>query len=203
MTNPSSVPQYIAFALGKRIAQGSQAEIAAQLALSESPALVFDNRSGEQIELPIGVAASPNELAQLLPSQPPSQLAPPPAPQPNARPGRPKLGVIAREVTLLPHDWEWLGEQPGGASAAIRKLVLAARRSNAGADAVRQAQKACYRFIHAIAGDAPGFEEATRALFAGNLLSFNQHTETWPNDVRDHARLLASTAFAGAAKAPI
>src|SRR5262245_35394061 len=28
--------------------------------------------------------------------------------------GRPKLGVIAREVTLLPRHWDWLATQPGG-----------------------------------------------------------------------------------------
>lgn len=191
MTNPSSVPQYIAFASGKRIALGSQSEIAAQLALSATPALVFDARSGEQIELAIGVVAP---AAGLKADRQPAE-------QPSTRPGRPKLGVVAREVTLLPHDWAWLNEQSGGASAALRKLVLAARRSNASADAARQAQIACYRFIHAIAGDEPGFEEASRALFAGNAGSFNEHTEMWPNDVREHARVLASLAFLGSAGA--
>ena len=35
-------------------------------------------------------------------------------------PGRPKLGVVSREITLLPRHWDWLNSQPGGASVALR-----------------------------------------------------------------------------------
>lgn len=184
-------PRYIAFLAGKRIAEGTETEIATQLAAqmaapfacpatdtNPSQALVFDLLSGEQIELPAHSAPASNE-----PIQP-------------ARPGRPRLGVVAREITLLPHDWEWLGQQPGGASVTLRKLVLKARRMSEGADRIRQAQVVCYRFINAIAGNEPGFEEATRALFTGQADRFTAHTETWPADVRDHARHLAAAAFA-------
>jgi hypothetical protein len=114
--------------------------------------------------------------------------------------GRPRLGVVAREVTLLPRHWEWLATQPGGASAAVRRLVDAARQAHGEKDRRRQAQEVAYRFMSAMAGDAPDFEEATRALFAGNATSFNAHTEAWPRDVRDHARTLAAQVF-GAASA--
>lgn len=110
-------------------------------------------------------------------------------------PGRPKLGVVAREVTLLPRHWDWLRDQPGGASVALRKLVETARRLNDGKDRVREAQDSTYRFISAMAGDRPGFEEAARALFAGQRSGFEQCTDCWPEGIRDHARALAAAAF--------
>ena len=118
-----------------------------------------------------------------------------PDPTPRGR-GRPKLGVVAREVTLLPRHWEWLATQPGGASAAVRRLVDAARQSSSDRDRLRQAKEIAYRFMSAMAGNEPGFEEATRALFAGDETRFAAMTEVWPRDVREHARSLASRAFA-------
>jgi hypothetical protein len=103
--------------------------------------------------------------------------------------------VVPREVTLLPRHWEWLNAQPGGASVALRKLVEEARRANTGKDRVRRSQEAAYRFMSAMAGNRPGFEEATRALFAGDRERFNQLIGAWPPDIRDHARMLAGAAF--------
>jgi uncharacterized protein len=110
-------------------------------------------------------------------------------------PGRPRLGVVAREVTLLPRHWEWLNSQPGGASVALRKLVEEARRTHDGKDRVRVAQEAAYRFMSALAGDLPGFEEAARALFAANRQGFDGWVAGWPADVRDYACRLAAPAF--------
>ena len=109
--------------------------------------------------------------------------------------GRPRLGVVAREVTLLPRHWEWLATQPGGASAAVRRLVDDARQSRAMKDRLRQGKEAAYRFMSAMAGNEEGFEEATRALFADNEARFADMTQNWPPDVRDHARTLAERAF--------
>ena len=111
------------------------------------------------------------------------------------KPGRPKLGVVSREVTLLPRHWEWLNRQPGGASVALRKLVENARRINSGKDKVRHSQEVAYRFMSAMAGNLPGFEEATRALFAGDSERFSSLTNSWTIDIRDHARKLAEDAF--------
>jgi hypothetical protein len=105
--------------------------------------------------------------------------------------GRPRLGVVAREVTLLPRHWDWLATQPGGASVALRRLVEEARRANVAKDARRMQQAAAYAFMSAMAGDFPGFEEATRALFAGDQARFDALVSTWPTDVRDHATKLA------------
>jgi uncharacterized protein len=110
-------------------------------------------------------------------------------------PGRPKLGVIPREVTLLPRHWEWLANQPGGASVALRKLVEEASRDRQGRDRRRRAQEATYRFLSAMAGDRPHFEEATRALFAGDSQKFGELVATWPPDIADHARRLSQGAF--------
>jgi hypothetical protein len=114
-------------------------------------------------------------------------------PAPRGR-GRPKLGVVAREVTLLPRHWEWLAAQPGGASVALRRLVDEARRTDGGATQARQAVGAAYRFLHAIAGGLPGFEEASRALFAGDREGFAQRIAEWPPDIVAHAlRLLGDS----------
>ncbi len=110
-------------------------------------------------------------------------------------PGRPKLGVVAREVTLLPRHWEWLGTQPGGASVTLRKLVELARRSHALEDRLRQRREATYRFMTAMGGNEAGFEEAIRALFAGNQEAFEQSLATWPDDLKNHVEKLAGESF--------
>jgi hypothetical protein len=115
--------------------------------------------------------------------------------QPKRGPGRPRLGVVSREVTLLPRHWAWLGSQRGGASAALRRLVEQARKASEGSDLVRRAQDATYRFISAIAGDRAGYEEALRALYAGDREGFETRSAIWPDDVRDHARRLSEGAF--------
>jgi hypothetical protein len=116
-------------------------------------------------------------------------------PEPARGPGRPRLGVVAREVTLLPRHWDWLSEQPGGASVALRKLVDQARKASEGPDRRRRGREAVYRFISTMAGDAPGFEEATRALFAGDRQRFEANMKAWPADVRSYALGLAGEAF--------
>ena len=136
----------------RKVASGTNGEVA--LFLKDKPQggdyLVFDDTTGRQLDL---------DLRGVEPLPPDNQT------EPRGR-GRPRLGVIAREVTLLPSHWDWLNVQPGGASVALRKLVDAARRTSGDRDRVRAAQESTYSFISAIAGNLPGFEEATRALFA-------------------------------------
>lgn len=188
--------RYIAFEGTRRLAAGALAEVvtAAKPAVARrrAPTLIFDAVTAEQVEIDFrGTLGA--VLARLTPATP--EPDPEPDPEPARGRGRPKLGVTAREVTLLPRHWEWLSTQPGGASAALRRLVEAARKATEGRDRVRMHREALYRFTVVMAGDAPGFEEATRALFAGDHARFEQHTARWPEDVRTHALEMATRAF--------
>lgn len=117
-----------------------------------------------------------------------------PAPPPPGR-GRPKLGVVSREVTLLPRHWEWLEEQPNGISAALRRLVDEARKREPGEARARLARDAAHAFMTAMAGDRPGYEEALRALYAKDRGRFEQKIGRWPGDIRRHASRLAEASF--------
>jgi len=177
----------------RRLAFGPLIEVAlavkaASAAGAEGPLLAFDDATGALIDLDL--RGSRPEIAARLAA---AAGAPPPAPQGR---GRPSLGVVAREVTLLPRHWEWLAAQPGGASAAIRRLVEEARRSGGAKQQTRASQDAAFKFMTAMAGDLTGYEEATRALYAKDRLRFARHVATWPDDVRAYATSLAEAALA-------
>lgn len=181
-----------AFSGARRVASGELPEVAAaaKAVLDAEPhasVLIFDDTTSKLIE--VDFRGTPEQVRQRLLPEPSGEPASPPGP------GRPRLGVVAREVTLLPKHWEWLGNQPGGASVALRKLVEQARRDNEGKDRVRQHQEATFRFMSTLAGDRPGFEEATRALYAGDEERFSALVSLWPTDVREHAQKLAAGAF--------
>ena len=184
-----------AFAGSARIASGELRHVALkakQAFDAGKPVLVFEDASGRVVELPLELPAADLLKRMAEPVVAASTRSEKPAPR---GPGRPKLGVVAREITLLPRHWDWLAAQPGGASVALRRLVDDARKVSAGADRRRAAQEAAYRFMQAMAGNEAGFEDAARALFAGDIGKFEQHSATWPEDVRDHAALLAADAF--------
>jgi len=184
------------------VASGALADVAvtARAAVVRDPSaslLVFDDETGALVEVDLRGSAAEVRRRIEEPSGPTGEVSGADAATKGAHrgPGRPKLGVVAREVTLLPRHWEWLGSQPGGASVALRRLVEDARRANASADRRRRAQEAAYRFMSAAAGDYPGYEEALRALFAGAADSFRDRTRAWPADVRTYASRLAEGAF--------
>lgn len=162
-----------------------------------APVLIFDDDTSELIE--VDFRGTAKDVRKRLTERANKDRIPGEPIQsdnkPQSGPGRPKLGVVAREVTLLPRHWDWLNRQPGGASVTLRKLVEEARRANEGKDRVRQSQNAAFRFMNAIAGNLPDFEEATRALFAGNRERFDRLVESWPVGVRDHSKKLAAGAF--------
>ena len=182
---------FTAFEGERRLASGPLAEIALAVKGTTRPAYgpiaIFSDATGRAIDLDL--RGSDDEVLARLPttSNPSSAET---AGEPRSR-GRPKLGVVAREVTLLPRHWEWLNAQPGGASVALRKLVDEARKANGDRDRHRAARDAAYHFMSAMAGNLENFEEASRALFADDRRRFVSLIAPWPADIRDHAVKLA------------
>jgi hypothetical protein len=188
MSVPSDLP-VVAFVGAERIVDPAPLHLAlpaihAAAAAGKGP-LVFDLVDGRAVDLDL---RGDVEAAR-------ARLGPAPAPAEKRSPGRPKLGVTAREVTLLPRHWDWLAAQPGGVSVALRKLVEAQMKAGEGPDRARKAKERAYRFMTAMAGDLPGYEEATRMLFAGDWTAFDAAVEGWPEGVRETAREMAAGAW--------
>jgi hypothetical protein len=181
----SGAPKDVALAVKQVIERGEQ-----------SPVLVFDDMTSQPVEFDL--RGTPDEvLARLQREEKDAEDEPAESDgdiTPRGR-GRPKLGVVAREVTLLPRHWDWLNSQSGGASVALRKLVEAARLAGDDKDRRRHAQEAAYRFMTALAGNLPDYEDATRALYAADPARFDASIAQWPADVREHATRLAARAF--------
>lgn len=172
---------FTAFAGTARLASGNLGEIALAVKAAEDagdpgPILIYDDATGKAIDL--DTRGSVAEVA--------ARYAAPPESEARGR-GRPKLGVIAREVTLLPRQWDWLAAQPGGASVTLRKLVEEARRQDGGKAGRRAARDAAYHFMSAMAGNLAHFEEAIRALYAEDRATFERHIAAWPRDIANHA----------------
>ncbi|MBX3604725.1 MAG: DUF2239 family protein [Piscinibacter sp.] len=190
-TDTPVTPACTAFDGMRRLAGGTRVAVAQALAAAQregrpGPLLVFDDRSGEQIDLDTRGSDRDIQARYGTADGPPPDDA-----SPRRGRGRPRLGVVAREVTLLPRHWEWLAAQPGGASVALRRLVEAARKATPDRAEARRRHERAYRFMAAIAGDLAGFEEACRALFADDRPRFEAETGAWPPDVRQHALQLA------------
>lgn len=193
----SSFVKWIAFSGNTCIASGSPQKVVEHikrfmdLEYVDPPLLVFDAKTSAVIDMDL--RGSLPEVLDRLHVEEGREMQTGSALQIPDKPvvGRPKLGVVAREVTLLPRHWEWLASQPGGASVTLRKLVEHALREARETDRLRQAQEATYRFMAAMAGNSPGFEEASRALFAQNIGQFRQIAGNWPADIRDHLFSLA------------
>jgi hypothetical protein len=192
---------FTAFAGTRQFASGRLIDVAlaakAQEADGGEPILTFDDRSGNVIDLDLSgteaeITARLAELEKAGDGTRSVGSRPDPDGVMRSR-GRPKLGVIAREVTLLPRHWEWLASQPGGASQALRRLVDEARRAEGGQTRMKAAREAAYRFLSALAGDLPGYEEVIRALFAGDAAGVADRMSAWPADIKNYA--LKLTAF--------
>ncbi|MDE2375708.1 DUF2239 family protein [Bradyrhizobium sp.] len=179
---------FTAFRGQRRLASGPVAEVALAVKRAQAqpgePILIFDDASGRAVDFDLR-----GEEDEVL-----ARLARPDTAQEPGAPrgrGRPKLGVMAREVTLLPRHWEWLNAQAGGASVALRKLVEEARRAHGERDRARQARDAAHHFMSAMAGNLVHFEEAARALFSEDRRRFEGLIADWPADIREHAASLA------------
>ena len=214
--SPPSSADFIAFEGPRRLVQGHLTDVVLQVkAATEARPLarwmVFNARSSELLDFDL--RGTPDEVlarlavthAALAPTQavPLADVSEAAAAEPGnpgegpsrSGPGRPKLGVVAREVTLLPRHWEWLSQQPGGASVALRKLVEQASKAGQSQDQRRLSQEATYRFMSAMAGCMEGFEEAARALFAADRVRFEALTGLWPADIHTHLQHLSQAAW--------
>jgi uncharacterized protein len=198
--NPQATA-WIAFDGDRTIASGDLREVAraAKERLDrrkEAAIQIFDAETSAPID--VDFRGSLAEVLARLPETAETPAATDEAAPPASRgPGRPKLGVVAREVTLLPRHWDWLAQQRGGASVALRRLVDEARRSHEDRDRIRHAQEAAYRFLSATAGNRANYEAAIRALFADEGARFAKLIADWPADIRKHALTLAGRAFKG------
>ena len=178
---------YTAFAEDRLLASGDLRTVLLRTkqvldAGSQDRILIFEDQSGRQVEFDF--AGTPEEMLERE------------APQARGRPGRPKLGVVSREVTLLPRHWEWLEQQPPGASGALRRLVEEASKREPDKQRARIARDAASRFMWSMAGDLAGFEEASRALFAADRERFEELTGGWPKDVREHLGRMTEATWA-------
>lgn len=186
-----SAETFTAFAGQAQIATGDLSVVAqaafTATTIHENPILIFDDQTGQTIELDL------RHSAELAVAGYRARLALPDVATTRPGRGRPKLGVIAREVTLLPRHWDWLSGQPGGASAALRRLVEDARRDAAGPDRIRAGRQALYNAMSVLAGDLPDFEEATRALFADDAERLTMIINQWPTDVAGYLGRLKQT----------
>ena len=187
MTPPTN-QQWIAFSGSTCLAKGTPSDVLEAVyrlnAQDQAAVLIFDAQTSRVID--VDWRGSLDEIQARF-TEAPNEPKPV---------GRPKLGVVAKEITLLPRHWEWLSKQSGGASVALRKLVeQALRAEDTGSEAKRQAQEACYRFMQAMAGDLPAYEEALRALYANDLAKFQVHIAAWPTDINAHVLDLAAQAI--------
>lgn len=185
---------YTAFEDGKIVGEGPLQEVVLRVKkrmgkADHGPALIFSDDTGNTMDF--NFQGSEKDVLKRL-----EVFA-----QEEARgsegPGRPRLGVVSREVSLLPRQWEWLAAQSGGASAALRRLVDEARRKSAEKPSIKQIQERAYKFMSVAAGNLPGYEEALRALYKKDRKAFLAQSGAWPADVKAHALRLAQGAFAG------
>jgi hypothetical protein len=178
---------YSAFVGETRIASGSLEEMLPVVKTEfdrdpGTPFLIFEDQSGRQVDFDLRGTLS-EVLKRALPEAP------------KQGPGRPKLGVVSREVSLLPRHWAWLEQQPNGASAALRRLVDAARNNEGDEAKSRQAREGLGRFMSAMAGNLPGYEAACRALYAGDRSEFDNLVRDWPRDIHAFIQNRAGEAF--------
>lgn len=193
---PRADRTYTAFADSKKIASGAVVDVALKVKKflktdSKAQILIFDDSTSAQIEIDLRGTADniTRRLEALLEDKGTT------SPSKKSGPGRPKLGVTPKEVTLLPDHWEWLASQPGGASVTLRRLVEDAKKKNHPKDLIRQAQEATYKFMTVMAGDLTQYEEALRALYSKDHNKFEKIVNLWPKDIREHTLKIAEAAM--------
>lgn len=169
-------PTFAAFAASRLISAGPREKVLRgvkkHLDKGGASVLIFEDATGRQIDFDFRGSVD-DVVARVRDDVKPG-------------PGRPKLGVVSREISLLPRHWDWLENQPNGISAAIRRLVDEARRNETGIERGRHVRNAISKFLWAIAGDFPNFEEVARALHAREDSRLAGLMSDWPKDIRAH-----------------
>jgi uncharacterized protein len=184
---------YTAFAGERKVAAGPLREVILQVKrrigkADHSPILVFSDTTGGTLDFNFqGTEKDVLKRLEIFVGEDPPE---------SQGPGRPRLGVVSREVSLLPRQWEWLASQSGGASAVLRRLVDEAKRKSAEGGSIKKSQERAYRFMAVCGGDREGYEEALRALYRKDRKTFLARVEGWPEDLKAHAARLAAPAFA-------
>jgi hypothetical protein len=179
-------PTYTAFAAHQRVTSGTLGKVLPEAkALLDSgkyeTLLFFEDSTGKQVDFDFR-GTSEEVVARAVPAA-------------SHGPGRPRLGVVSREISLLPRHWEWLEQQPSGISAAIRRLVEEARKHEPETEKARLAIEATSRVMTALAGDRRGYEEATRALFQRDRPRFDALIDRWPVAIKTYLRWLIRDAL--------
>lgn len=195
-----SLPTFTAFTEGKSISNGNLKSVirdskAYRAKHSHASILIFEDADGSWFDVDLNGSLA--LILKTLPARAPVTIeeeTEAPVLQAPTR-GRPKLGVVSKEVTLLPRHWEWLSSQKGGASVTLRKLVETAKKTSAIKEKTRRAEDACNQFIVSIAGDYSNYEEATRALYASEYKAFEKSIKGWPEDIKQYAMRLLTPAI--------
>ena len=169
---------YSAFSGNRLIAFGSLLDVVraskAHVDAIEDPRLlIFEDRTGRQIDFDLSGTVA-DVLARAMPA--PERIGP----------GRPKLGVVSREISLLPRHWEWLEAQQQGISAGLRRLVDEASKRNPREQRAKKGREALSKFMTTMAGNLANYEEANQALFASQNARFEELIAGWPEDIRAH-----------------
>lgn len=184
---------YTAFLNGNLLAQGNLEDVVLKIKkqmgkADHSEALLFNDSTGKVIDFNYQGSKEDVEKRLEVYKTPTSVSTP-------TGPGRPKLGVVSREVSLLPRHWEWLAAQPGGASATLRLLIEEARKKTESSVSIKQLQERTYQVMFTLAGDLEGYEESVRALYKKDRKSFLEHQNTWPSDVKKYILKVAQGIF--------
>lgn len=185
---------YTAFEGFQMLAQGRLDEVALKVKRrlkddSTAQILIFSDSTGKEMDLDL--SGSEKEIISRLKVF----ISADEVSSPSAGPGRPKLGVVAREVSLLPRHWEWLSTQSGGASATLRRLVDEARKKSLSKESIKQSQEKAYKLMSALAGNLPDYEEALRALYRRDDHGFQRLIANWPPDLKAYLAQLTETVF--------
>lgn len=184
---------YSAFEGVNLLSQGSLEEVVLTVkrrlkSKSDASILVFSDLTGKQMDFDL--RGTEKEVVQRL-----KVYLVPDAEKSQAGPGRPKLGVVAREISLLPRHWEWLSTQSGGASAVLRRLVETEMKGSTQKERIKQTQESTYKFLSSIAGNLGHYEEVIRALYAKDFKEFKDSMSGWPIDIKQHAISLSESVF--------